>query len=369
MSRIPNIPVYWGSTVNGVSKGDWVGVDSSNHDLVIPGFKIVLGANGVDGGYVSAANPLPVSFTGGGSGDGAILDGVSSAIKATVLDYVNSNPLAVRLTDTNGDYIAAGGGTQYTEDAASAADPTGTQVILRRRDSLATETSTDGDVTAANCTGKGEMYVKHVDTLAVSAASLPLPTGAATEATVATLLTLAGFQARINTLGQKTMANSTPVVLASDQSTLAVSAASLPLPTGAATEATLSTRLADATFTGRINTLGQKTMANSTPVVLASDQSTLPTKETRSGTSAVTSVAGSAASVALLASNANRLGATVYNDSTAILYLKLGATASTSSFTTKLFPEDYYEVPANYTGVIDGIWASATGNARITELT
>lgn len=38
----------------------------------------------------------------------------------------------------------------------------------------------------------------------------------------------------------------------------------------------LSTRLADATFTARINTLGQKTMANSTPVVLASDQTSIP---------------------------------------------------------------------------------------------
>jgi len=71
-----------------------------------------------------------------------------------------------------------------------------------------------------------------------------------------------------------------------------ISAASLPLPTGAATETTLSTRLADATFTGRINTLGQKTSANSTPVVLASDQSTL----TVSGT--VTANQGTAASLA-----------------------------------------------------------------------
>lgn len=44
-----------------------------------------------------------------------LADGVSSSILATVLDYTNSNPLAVRLTDTNGDYIAAGAGTQYTE--------------------------------------------------------------------------------------------------------------------------------------------------------------------------------------------------------------------------------------------------------------
>lgn len=54
----------------------------------------------------------------------------------------------------------------------------------------------------------------------ISVVSLPLPLGAATEATLATMLTLAGFQARINTLGQKTMANSTPVVLASDQSSI-----------------------------------------------------------------------------------------------------------------------------------------------------
>ena len=44
----------------------------------------------------------------------------------------------------------------------------------------------------------------------------------ATEATLATMLTLAGFQARINTFGQKTMALSTPVVLASDQSSIPV---------------------------------------------------------------------------------------------------------------------------------------------------
>lgn len=47
----------------------------------------------------------------------------------------------------------------------------------------------------------------------------------------------------------------------------------------------LSTRLADATFTSRINTLGQKTMANSTPVVLASDQTAIPV--TISGNQAV----------------------------------------------------------------------------------
>lgn len=43
-----------------------------------------------------------------------------------------------------------------------------------------------------------------------------------------------------NPNGQATSANSAPVVIASDQSAVAVSAASLPLPSGAATETTLS---------------------------------------------------------------------------------------------------------------------------------
>jgi hypothetical protein len=86
-------------------------------------------------------------------------------------------------------------------------------------------------------------------------------------------------------------------------------------------------------------------------------------------TSAQTSVAGSASSVQLLAATATRLGATIFNDSAATLYLKLGTTASTTSFTVKLITDAYYEVPFGFTGRIDGIWTSATGNARITELT
>jgi hypothetical protein len=60
-------------------------------------------------------------------------------------------------------------------------------------------------------------------TQAVSAVALPLPSGAASEATLATLLTLSGFQARVPTSGQKAMAASLPVVIASDQSALPVS--------------------------------------------------------------------------------------------------------------------------------------------------
>ncbi len=185
-----------------------------------------------DSAMDDANNALRVNVVAGGAGDGAILDGVSSAIKASVFDYTNSNPLAVRLTDTNGDYVSAGGGgTQYTEDAAAAADPVGTQLISRRRDALsATEVSADGDVIAVNATNKGELYVKHVD-------AIPVTDNAGS-------LTVDG-SVGISSLpdeGQQTMANSISVAIASNQSAVPVSAASLPLPTGAATLAEQQTQ-------------------------------------------------------------------------------------------------------------------------------
>lgn len=87
-----------------------------------------------------------------------------------------------------------------------------------------------------------------------------------------------------------------------------------------------------------------------------------------SATPGQTSVPASASNVTVLAANSARMGASITNDSTALLYLKLGATASTTSYTVKMAAGAMYEVPFGYTGVIDGIWASATGNARVTEL-
>ena len=191
---------------------------------------------------------------------------------------------------------------------------------------------------------------------------MPLRPGAATEATVVTLLTTSAFQARINTLGQKTMANSTPVTLASDQSALPV--------TDNGGSLTVDGTVAVSNFPATQNVAdGGGSLTVDGTVTANAGTGTFTTKETRSATGTASNVSGSATSVTLLASNANRLGATFYNDSTAILYLKCGATASTTSFTVKLFAEDFYELPANYTGIVDGIWASATGAARVTEFT
>lgn len=88
----------------------------------------------------------------------------------------------------------------------------------------------------------------------------------------------------------------------------------------------------------------------------------------------LTNVASSATNVTLLASNANRRGVIIQNESTSVLYVKFGATATTSSYTVAIPATasgigGYWEMPSPiYTGIIDGIWASANGNARVTEL-
>lgn len=142
--------------------------------------------------------------TQSGTWTARITDGTDTA---EVLNLASNDPLAVAIVDGSGTQITSfGGGTQYTEDDPSAANPIGTQLIARRRDALTTETGTDGDSVALNTTNKGELYVKHVDaipvtdnggeltvnygsgTFPISAASLPLPTGASTSANQSTII-------------------------------------------------------------------------------------------------------------------------------------------------------------------------------------
>jgi hypothetical protein len=94
----------------------------------------------------------------------------------------------------------------------------------------------------------------------------------------------------------------------------------------------------------------------------------LSTKEQRAGLSVVTSVAAAVADTALFALNVNRLGAAITNDSTALLYLKLGTGASATSHTVQIPRGGYYEIPFGYTGPVNGYWTAATGSARCTEV-
>jgi hypothetical protein len=82
----------------------------------------------------------------------------------------------------------------------------------------------------------------------------------------------------------------------------------------------------------------------------------------------VNAVAASTSDTLLIAAGAGPNGRMIFNDSTAILYLRFGAGASASNHTTQIAPGGFYQAPNdnNYAGQINGAWASATGNARIT---
>jgi hypothetical protein len=88
-------------------------------------------------------------------------------------------------------------------------------------------------------------------------------------------------------------------------------------------------------------------------------------------TSTITSVSASTSSVSLLASNSNRKGVIIVNDSaSANLYIAWAASATTSAYTVKVTPGGTYEFSSTiYTGAISGIWDAASGAARITEVT
>ncbi|GEM_PF-6776759 len=207
----------------------------------------------------------------------------------------DTNTLSVRCKTADGSTFEScagaggggGAGTEYTEDAVPPANPIGRAISCRRRDALAAETDNDGDWVTGNCTNKGELYVKHPDPISASqsgawninnvSGSVSLPTGAATEATLA---------------GIKTGTDKIPNSPATDRTTAAgpfatrlsdgsgfykattpsdtqpISAATLPLPSGAATAANQSTGNASlASIDGKITAVntGAVTISSALP--------------------------------------------------------------------------------------------------------
>ncbi len=87
-------------------------------------------------------------------------------------------------------------------------------------------------------------------------------------------------------------------------------------------------------------------------------------------TATLSNVTSAATSTSILSSNTSRRGFLVVNDANRPMYLKLGTTASTTSYTVLLVAGAFWEMPMPvYTGAITAIWGSdPTGSARITEL-
>ena len=87
---------------------------------------------------------------------------------------------------------------------------------------------------------------------------------------------------------------------------------------------------------------------------------------------AQSNVASANADTLLLAANPARMGGTISNESTSILYISLGASAaSATNYWRALGPTATVatttDLPTGYTGVVRGFWVTANGFARITE--
>lgn len=303
-------------------------------------------------------------------------------------------------TDIDGSISINDNAGSITIDASSLPLPTGAATSSLQTTGNSSLSSIDTKLTTTNSSlssidagiptalGQTTMAASMPVTLASNQSALdiaitgtvPLPTGAATAALQTqpgvdigdvTINNAAGASAvNIQDGGNSLTVDGTIAATQSGTWDINNISGTISLPTGAATETTLGTRLADATFTTRINTLGQKTMANSMPVVIASDQSSVPVTISTLSTSAVTRVASSTSSQQLLASNANRKLAVFYNDSTGIQYIKFGTTSSSTDFTVRMTSQSYYEVPSPvYTGRIDCISGNTNGGIQVTELT
>lgn len=84
-------------------------------------------------------------------------------------------------------------------------------------------------------------------------------------------------------------------------------------------------------------------------------------------TGTLSNVTMTGASVTLQASNTSRRNLMIFNDSGVTIYVKLGSTASSSSFTVKMVDQSYYELPTPvYTGIVTALGAS--GSVRVTEV-
>jgi hypothetical protein len=89
----------------------------------------------------------------------------------------------------------------------------------------------------------------------------------------------------------------------------------------------------------------------------------------KSSTPAAATPAVTTGSATVLASNANRKGATIYNPQAGALQLNLAGGNAATTPHKRLAQYESYEVPSGYTGAITGALVSGSGNVNVVEFT
>jgi hypothetical protein len=132
---------------------------TDNLDTALSGIK-----TGTD--KIVTAPALDATLTGGsqktinrGAAKGATAAGDITSTAASA----DRQPMDVILRDASGNVVTVGGGTQYTEDAASAGGEQLTLAGAIRQDTLSASQSNDGDYSTLKTNAKGETYTKDTD--------------------------------------------------------------------------------------------------------------------------------------------------------------------------------------------------------------
>lgn len=274
--------------------------------------------SGVDIGDVDITSVIPGT---GATNAGKAIDSAAGATDTGVAPLAIRDDALSTLTPVEGDWAplrvnstgalhvtGGGGGTEYNIDTASGGTDTGKVTLAIRDDALSTLTPIEGDYVPLRTDSTGALWVN-------------AGTGAA----------------QYNEDAAHSSGDAGNFVLSVRQDTPASTAGTTGDYAAISTDASGNLRVVSSAATGT-----------------------------------QTSVNDSASNVTLLASNAARKGASFYNDSTQVLYIRLQATATTANFSVKVQPDGLYELPGPtiYTGIVDGIWAAdASGACRVTELT
>jgi hypothetical protein len=140
-------------TVDNASGASAVNIQDGGNSITIDG---TVTANAGTGAFNNAS----VATEGSALGSGVLLQGDDGTDRKNVAVDATTGNLQVEIAV---DSVGIGGGTQYTEDDAAAANPVGTQPVMVRSDTPATIVSADGDVIGQRATNYGAAYVQILD--------------------------------------------------------------------------------------------------------------------------------------------------------------------------------------------------------------
>lgn len=199
-------------------------------------------------GAATAAKQPAIGVAGTSSTDVTTVQGIAGATPVIVSGTVTATNASISLNNTTASLSSTQIGGVYNS---------------------ITPTMASGQMAPVQLDLNGNQKVNLINTsIAITATALPLPTGAATSALQTTSNTsLATIATNTPTVGQKTMAGSVPVAIASDQGDLGVNIDK---------------------YGGTATTLGSKVSASSMPVVIASDQADVPINIDKVGNTAIT---------------------------------------------------------------------------------